>query len=86
MESSARGHDAQLTGDMDPLSFRQAGHALVDWVARYLEDGDRYPVLSTVAPGDIRSRLPESAPETGRSMDEIFSDFERVLLPGLTRP
>src|SRR5262245_63694888 len=84
MKSSTREHDAKPLGDMDPLAFREAGHALVDWIAQYLHEGDRYPVLARVAPGDIRSRLPTTAPEDGDSMEEIFSDIERVLAPGLT--
>lgn len=84
MESSALGHDAKLLGDMDPLAFSKAGHALVDWIAQYLQDGDRYPVLAKVAPGDIRSQFLATAPEIGEPMEKIFSDFERILLPGLT--
>jgi aromatic-L-amino-acid decarboxylase len=84
MKSSACEHDAKALGDMDPLAFRQAGHALVDWIAQYLHESNRYPVLAKVAPGDIRSQLPATAPEEGESMEEIFSDFERVLVPGLT--
>jgi aromatic-L-amino-acid decarboxylase len=84
MKSSTREHDAKPLGDMDPLAFREAGQALVDWIAQYLYEGARYPVLARVAPGDIRSRLPVTAPEEGESMEEIFSDFERILVPGLT--
>jgi aromatic-L-amino-acid/L-tryptophan decarboxylase len=84
MKSSTREHDAKPLGDMDPLAFREAGHALVDWIAQYLYEGSRYPVQARVAPGDIRSRLPATAPEEGESMEEIFSDFERILVPGLT--
>jgi aromatic-L-amino-acid decarboxylase len=64
--------------------FRQSGHALVDWIADYLEHSDKYPVLAQVSPGDIRSALPAHAPEQGEPFDAIMSDFERVLVPGLT--
>ncbi len=84
MKSSDCEHDAKPLGDMDPLAFREAGHALVAWIAQYLSDSDRYPALSRVAPGDIRSQLPATAPEEGESMEEIFHDFERLLAPGLT--
>jgi aromatic-L-amino-acid/L-tryptophan decarboxylase len=84
MKSPDCEHNAKPLGDMDPLAFREAGHALVDWIARYLSDSDRYPALAKVAPGDIRSRLPVTAPEEGGSMEEIFNDFERILVPGLT--
>ena len=51
---------------MDPSDFRQHGHALVDWIADYLDDSERYPVLSRVAPGDVRDALPAAAPEQRR--------------------
>jgi aromatic-L-amino-acid decarboxylase len=64
--------------------FREWGHKLIDWVADYLESPDRYPVLSTVAPNDIINALPARGPEQGESMESIFADFERVILPGIT--
>ncbi|MGH9162371.1 MAG: pyridoxal phosphate-dependent decarboxylase family protein [Vicinamibacteraceae bacterium] len=70
--------------DMDPESFRRAGHALVEWVARYLEESERYPILPRVRPGEIRAALPEEAPEQGESIDTILADFDRVIVPGLT--
>jgi len=73
-----------VPGDMDPEAFREAGHALVDWIARYLAGSDRYPVLARVAPGEIRAALPSQAPEGGEPMREILADFERILVPGLT--
>jgi aromatic-L-amino-acid/L-tryptophan decarboxylase len=69
---------------MDSDEFRRHGHALVDWIAEYLEHPERYPVFPRVAPGDVRNALPAAAPETGESFDQIFSDFERVLVPALT--
>ena len=64
--------------------FRRHGHALVEWIAEYLEHSDKYPVLARVRPGDITAALPSEAPETGESFDTIMADFERVLVPGLT--
>jgi aromatic-L-amino-acid decarboxylase len=69
---------------MDPSEFRRHGHALVEWIADYLADSDRYPVLSRVAPGDVRRALPAAAPESAESFEEIFRDFERVIVPALT--
>jgi aromatic-L-amino-acid decarboxylase len=69
---------------MDPSEFRVYGHALVEWIAEYLAGSERYPVLSRVAPGDVRDALPSSAPEHPESFDAIFSDFERILVPALT--
>jgi aromatic-L-amino-acid decarboxylase len=70
--------------DMDPEAFRKEAHRIADWIADYFRAPDRYPVLSRVQPGDIRRALPSSAPEYGESFDAIFSDFERVIMPGIT--
>ena len=64
--------------------FRKEAHRLADWIADYLEDPSRYPVLARVRPGEIRDALPAHAPEHGEPFERIFEDFERVLLPGVT--
>ncbi len=69
---------------MDPEAFRCEARRVADWIADYLADPARYPVLARVRPGDIRSALPSSAPASGESFDAILADFERVLLPGIT--
>jgi len=69
---------------MNGEEFKRNGHALVEWIAEYLEHPERYPVLAQVAPGDVRAGLPASAPESGQRFEEIFPDVERVLVPALT--
>jgi aromatic-L-amino-acid decarboxylase len=71
-------------GDMDPEAFRREAHRLADWIADYLAGSSRYPVLARVAPGDVSRRLPLEAPPRGESFDAIFSDFEKIILPGIT--
>ena len=75
---------AQPLGDMDPAAFRRAGHQLVDWISRYLEDSEQYPVLSRARPGQCRDALPQNAPVTGEQWDQIFADIDRLIVPGLT--
>ncbi len=69
---------------MDPATFRRHGYELVDWIARYFEHPDRYPVLARVKPGEITNALPAQAPEDPETFEAIMADFERVLVPGLT--
>ncbi len=64
--------------------FACYGGQAVQWVAAYLRDPTRYPVLSQTRPGEIRAQLPTDAPETPETMDAILADFERVLMPGMT--
>src|SRR6266498_2955663 len=69
---------------MDRDHFRRHGHALVDWISDYLEHSDVYTVLAQVSPGDVRKALPSSPPYLGQPFEEIFADFERILVPALT--
>lgn len=70
---------------MPPDEFREAGHALVEWIASYLEHIEDGPALSRVSPGDIASRFAADAPERGDTLSTVLADFERDLVPGLTR-
>jgi aromatic-L-amino-acid decarboxylase len=76
--------EGSALGDMDPEGFRREAHRLADWIADYLADPGRFPVLARVAPGEIAAALPSEAPADAEPFDRIFSDFERVLLPGIT--
>ena len=76
--------ERERLGDMDAETFRRHGHALVEWIASYLNDTERYPVLSRNRPGAVRDALPATPPDDGASFDDIFRDFERVIVPGLT--
>ena len=69
---------------MTPDEFRKQGHAFVDWVARYMEHVEQYPVLSQVKPGDIRAQLPPRPPEQGESMDNVLRDMDEIIMPGIT--
>jgi aromatic-L-amino-acid/L-tryptophan decarboxylase len=69
---------------MDHDEFRREAHRLVDWMADYLADVERYPVRAQVKPGEIAARLPAAPPAGPESMAEIFADFERIVLPGMT--
>src|SRR5437660_931453 len=72
------------TGDMDSEAFRRYGHEVVDWMADYLADVGKYPVLAQTAPGDIRRSLPGQPPTQPEAMESILADFDRLLLPGIT--
>jgi len=69
---------------VDPTAFRRHGHELVDRIADYFEQVEKYPVLSRNRPGDVAAALPADAPEDGEPFEAIMADFERVIVPGLT--
>ncbi|MBS0000358.1 MAG: aspartate aminotransferase family protein [Cyclobacteriaceae bacterium] len=68
---------------MSTEEFREYAHQMVDWMADYYKDIESYPVKSRVHPGDIISHLPLSAPEEPESIDAIFADFKKLILPGM---
>lgn len=69
---------------LPPEEFRRRGHQLVDWIADYWERVETLPVRSAVAPGEIRARLPEHAPDQGEDWDAILRDVDDIILPGVT--
>src|SRR6185503_2122668 len=71
-------------GDMSAEEFRHFGREIVDWIADYLEHIEERPVLAQVEPGDLKARLPTSAPSEGEAMSEILSDLDRLIVPALT--
>ncbi len=75
---------SEPTPAFDPASFREAGHAFIDWIANYWETIEKFPVRSQVAPGWVRSQLPAAAPETGEPIRAVLADVARVIVPGLT--
>lgn len=78
MNSSAARH-------MTPDEFRDQGRQVVEWIARYWERMESLPVLSQVAPGQVRSGLPPHPPPTGsQSLESVLADLDEVILPGIT--
>jgi aromatic-L-amino-acid/L-tryptophan decarboxylase len=69
---------------MTPDEFRRYGHAVVDWIAEYQSRIESFPVLSQVKPGDIRASLPSAPPAKGEPFEDVLSDVERLILPGIT--
>jgi aromatic-L-amino-acid decarboxylase len=69
---------------MTPEEFRRYGHAVVDWVARYMERVEDFPVLAQVHPDDIRSKLPSHPPEHGEPFERILADLDAVIMPGVS--
>jgi aromatic-L-amino-acid/L-tryptophan decarboxylase len=66
------------------VDLRRDGAAALEWVASYLERVGELPVLAQVAPGEIRERLPDAAPEQPEPFADVLRDLDEVLLPGIT--
>ena len=69
---------------MTPEEFRRRGHEVVDWLAKYFEGIESFPVLSRVEPGQIRGSLPANPPAKGEPFEAMLRDVEKLILPGIT--
>src|SRR5512140_2939794 len=69
---------------MSPDEFRQYAHELVDWMAGYMENVEKYPVKSPIRPGEIFNRLPDNPPSEPESFETLMKDFEEIIMPGIT--
>ncbi len=73
------------SGHWDAELFRREGHRMVDWIAEYLDGGNReYPVLSRVQPGEVAERLPDEMPMAAEDPETVWQDFLDIVLPGVT--
>jgi aromatic-L-amino-acid decarboxylase len=71
-------------GDMPVDDFRRYGHQMVDWIADYLKDIEKFPVLAQIKPGEVKKHLPEQPPQKGEELANIFSDINKIIMPGMT--
>ncbi len=55
-----------------------------EWAARYFGTLRDRPVRAQTVPGEFAARIPSAAPEHPESMEEIFSDFERLVPDAMT--
>src|SRR5438477_4170638 len=77
------GGDVGELGDISPELFREQLHRLADWIADYRENIGERRISPNDEPGAIVARLDTAAPERAASLDEIFAEVERVIVPGV---
>ena len=69
---------------MSPDEFRKQGKQMIDWIADYYENIEKYPVLSQIKPGEIKNQLPTVPPAESESMEQIMADVNSIIMPGIT--
>ncbi|XP_004295637.1 PREDICTED: tyrosine decarboxylase 2-like [Fragaria vesca subsp. vesca] len=69
---------------MDPEEFRRQGHVIIDFIADYYKNIEKYLVLSQVQPGYLKKLLPESAPYDPEPIETILQDVQDHIVPGIT--
>lgn len=69
---------------MGEADFRTWSHRAADWSADYLERVGEHPVRAQTRPGDVFRQISAEPPAAGESMEAIFADLDRVIMPGIT--
>lgn len=64
--------------------FPKWGKWAADWAADYHANLRTRPVRAQTKPGDIIAALPAHAPEAPQPMADIITDFESIVVPGIT--
>lgn len=69
---------------MSPEEFRKYGYELIDWIVKYWEEVEDYPVLSQVEPGEIRAQLSKHPPKKAEKFESFLQDIDDIIIPGIT--
>lgn len=69
---------------MNNDEFRYTAHKFVDWIADFFESIEDLDVMPKTEPGDIKQTLPLHPPAESENMEEIFKDFQKLIIPGIT--
>ncbi|MDC1288045.1 aminotransferase class V-fold PLP-dependent enzyme [Gammaproteobacteria bacterium] len=70
---------------MTAEEFRQAGHALIDWIADYRSDLEKRPVRAQVKPGQVAASFAAEAPKTPQSAAQLLTELGDKIVPGITQ-
>src|ERR1043166_9030680 len=75
--------DRRPPGDTPPEVFRAQLHQRADGIADFREHIGYLRVAPNDKPGAIRDALGATPPENGEVFDEIMSDMNRLIVPGM---
>ena len=64
--------------------FRKHAHELVEWMAGYMDNVQKFPVKSQVSPGEIFNKIPDNPPRNPETFDSLMKDMDSVIMPGIT--
>lgn len=70
--------------DIQPTDFNNSAQQSINWISQYLKNMDNYPVLSKSKPGEVKAQLPLHPPENPENFEKILTDFDNIILPGIT--
>ncbi len=69
---------------MDWDEYCERAKGIAEWGANYHKTIRERPVRAQTKIGEIAAQIPDTPPEAAEPMDDIFEDFENIILPGMT--
>ncbi|KAG8222231.1 hypothetical protein J437_LFUL001429 [Ladona fulva] len=70
---------------MNSEEFRSAGKEMVDYISEYMDTlAVKRRVSPAVEPGYLKNVIPDKAPEYPEPWENIMSDIEDKIMPGIT--
>ena len=57
---------------------------ITDWIQRYFEQLESFPVKSQSLPGSILDKLPALPPQNSELISEIINELDDIIIPGIT--
>lgn len=69
---------------MDVEEFRVRGKEMVDYICTYMNTLNSRRVVPSVEPGYLRAALPAEAPQYPEPWDDVMTDVEKKIMPGVT--
>ncbi|MCL5991185.1 MAG: aminotransferase class V-fold PLP-dependent enzyme [Bacteroidetes bacterium] len=69
---------------MDSDEFKRWGYEIVDWIADYFNNIEKYDVKPNIEPGYVINQLAQNPPENSEKFENILEDFKNIIVPGMT--
>ena len=66
------------------LRIKEEAKQIINWICKYLANNESYKVLPDIKPKSVYNSLEKSAPLQGQALDNIFEEFKKNILPGIT--
>jgi aromatic-L-amino-acid/L-tryptophan decarboxylase len=69
---------------MNIEEFKKQADTVVEWIVDYYSSILNYPVKSLLKPGEIKAKLPVTAPIEAEDFEKLMADFNSIIMPGMT--
>lgn len=74
----------EFLNPLDHDQFRKQAHLVVDFLADYYSNIEKYPVCSQVKPGFLTETMPDSPPTQPQPIETILQEVTKHIVPGIT--